>query len=432
MTERSLKTKIQNGIVRNPTFLKGELADRDPYYTHSKIERYAKRIKESEEIRPRNKQLFIDFVRWLRSDATSIKSESRILKYYWHFWRILRTCTMDMDEMARHDVEKLLDDIKAARVCGGKGYSPATYADFQRLIKIFWKWLKGGGENSPDEVKWIRVSEPNSKVKAENIPTEQEIYRMRDAMRNIRDKALIMVMKESGWRVGEHLETRIKNVSFTNDGIELNVISPKTGELLWTLLIESVPWLQLWLDNHPDRKNPEAYLWATTYAGKPRRMAYGTIVKVLKDAAKRVDVKKRIHPHIFRDYRVKELLLGKPEKGIGALHPETVRRMMGWQSMKMLERYGQFMNSDLREIYLRFSGKKQIEVKPATPPTKPCPICTYENTSEAKRCLRCARALDLNTALEDEQKRKRELADIVLNIMRSFGVEVNEKQLTLL
>jgi hypothetical protein len=88
MTEKSLKIKIQNGIVRNPTFLKRESADRDPYYTHSKIERYEKRIKESEEIRPRNKQLFIDFVKWLRSDATSIKSESRILKYHWHFWRI--------------------------------------------------------------------------------------------------------------------------------------------------------------------------------------------------------------------------------------------------------------------------------------------------------------------------------------------------------
>jgi hypothetical protein len=34
---------------------------------------------------------------------------------------------MDMDEMTRRDVEKLLNDIKAAKVCGGKGYSPATY-----------------------------------------------------------------------------------------------------------------------------------------------------------------------------------------------------------------------------------------------------------------------------------------------------------------
>lgn len=39
--------------------------------------------------------------------------------------------------------------------------------------------------------------------------------------------------------------TRIKNVSYTNDEIELNAINPKTGELLWTLLIESVPWRKL-------------------------------------------------------------------------------------------------------------------------------------------------------------------------------------------
>jgi len=288
--------------------------------------------------------------------------------------------------------------------------------------------MKTGGESSPPEVKWIRIIDPPSKVKAENIPTEQEIYIMRDAMRNPRDKALIMVMKESGWRIGEHLETKIKNISYTNDGIELSVVSPKTGELLWTLLIESVPWLQMWLENHPDRSNPDAYLWVTSYNGNASRISHGTILNLLKNAATRVGVRKRIHPHIFRDYRVKELLLGKPERGIAPLHPETVRRMMGWRSMKMLERYGQFMNSDLREIYLRFSGKKQIEFEPSTPPIRSCPSCRFENPLRAKRCLKCARALDLNGALEDERRRKEEIAEIVLKVMEQFGVQVSRER----
>jgi integrase len=264
MTERSLKIKPQKEIVKpNPNRLKEELAqsqDRDPYYTHGKIERCEQRIEESSEIRPRNKQLFLTFVKWLRSDATAVKSESRVLKYYRHFWLILRLCEKDMEEMTRQDVEELLDKIRGEKIYGGKSYSPATYADFLRLIKIFWKWMKTGGESLPLEVKWIRVIDPPSKIKAENIPTEQEIHAMREAMRNPRDKALIMVMKESGWRVGEHLQTQIKNVSHTNDGIELSVVSPKTGELLWTLLIEAVPWLQLWLENYPDKNNTEAYL----------------------------------------------------------------------------------------------------------------------------------------------------------------------------
>jgi hypothetical protein len=92
--------------------LKEELAesqDRDPYYTHGKIERCEQRIRESKEIRPRNKQLFLTFVKWLRSDATAVKSESRVLKYYRHFWLILRLCEKDMEEMTRQDVEELLD-----------------------------------------------------------------------------------------------------------------------------------------------------------------------------------------------------------------------------------------------------------------------------------------------------------------------------------
>jgi integrase len=436
MTERSLKIKPQKEIVKpNPNRLKEELAqsqDRDPYYTHGKIERCEQRIRESKEIRPRNKQLFLTFVKWLRSDATAVKSESRVLKYYRHFWLILRLCEKDMEEMTRHDVEELLDKIRGERIYGGKSYSPATYADFLRLIKIFWKWMKTGGESLPLEVKWIRVIDPPSKIKAENIPTEQEIYAMREAMRNPRDKALIMIMKESGWRVGEHLQTQIKNVSHTQDGIELSVVSPKTGELLWTLLIEAVPWLQLWLENHPDKNNPEAYLWVTTYKGMPNRITHNAILNILKNAATRAGIRKRIHPHIFRDYRVKELLLGKPENGIAPLHPETVRRMMGWRSMKMLERYGQFMNSDLRDIYIRFSGKKQLVVRPAEPPTRSCPICAFENPSDASRCLKCARALNLNAALQDEQRKKRELAQTVFQILRQYGVQINDKELTML
>jgi integrase len=292
--------------------------------------------------------------------------------------------------------------------------------------------MKTGGESLPSEVKWIRVIDPPSKIKAQNIPTEQEIYAMREAMRNPRDKALIMVMKESGWRVGEHLQTQIKNISHTQDGIELSVVSPKTCELLWTLLIEAVPWLQLWLENHPDKNNPEAYLWVTTYKGIPTRITHNAILNLLRNAATRAGIRKRIHPHIFRDYRVKELLLGKPENGIAPLHPETVRRMMGWRSMKMLERYGQFMNSDLRDIYIRFSGKKQLVVKPANPPTKSCPICAFENPSNASRCLKCARALNLNAALQDEQRKKRELAQTVFQILRQYGVQINDKELTML
>jgi site-specific recombinase XerD len=66
-------------------------------------------------------------------------------------------------------------------------------------------------EALPHQLSLSDVIDPPNKIKAENIPTEQEIY----AMRNSRDKALIMVMKESGWRVGERLQTQIKNVSHT-------------------------------------------------------------------------------------------------------------------------------------------------------------------------------------------------------------------------
>jgi len=106
MTENGLKIKPQKERVkdtRDPMkIVLARSQERDPYYTHGKMERYDKRIRESEGIRPRNKVLFFDFVRWLKSDATAIRSESRVLKYYRHFWQILPLCRLDMDTMTRH------------------------------------------------------------------------------------------------------------------------------------------------------------------------------------------------------------------------------------------------------------------------------------------------------------------------------------------
>jgi hypothetical protein len=58
--------------------MKQELAETetDLYYARAKVRSYGQRIKERIEIIPRNKELFFNFVKWLRSDATTIKSES--------------------------------------------------------------------------------------------------------------------------------------------------------------------------------------------------------------------------------------------------------------------------------------------------------------------------------------------------------------------
>jgi len=71
---------------------------------------------------------------------------------------------------------------------------------------MFYKWLLGNDEEFPPVIKWLKPRLKNEKHKLpEELLTVEEVQLLANATTNPRDKALILILYESGCRIGELL-----------------------------------------------------------------------------------------------------------------------------------------------------------------------------------------------------------------------------------
>lgn len=217
---------------------------------------------------------------------------ARCLKYIAILSRLSEEFAKSFDRVSQEDMERLIlkfdeDKVLSAR---GKPFSDETRADYKKTIKKFWKWKDGNNTQYPDLVEWIDVT-----VKVKEIPalSRQEVERLVDATASIRLKALIMVLFDSGARIEELLNVRLKeeHVSWKPDldcytiRLEFSKTKPRTVSLPL-----ASNHLRAWLQVHPVKENPESQLFP---------IRYDAIRMSLYRLASRV-LKKRVTPHILR------------------------------------------------------------------------------------------------------------------------------------
>ena len=138
-------------------------------------------------------------------------------------------------------------------------YSEHTKYDFKVVLKMFYKWLKGNDEFFPPEIAWLKKDMKHQRHKLpEELLTEDEVLMMANRADNLRDKALILVLYETGCRIGELISLSIKNVIFDQYGAILRVTG-KTGDRR-VRIISSSSALASWMNIHPRRDSPDSLL----------------------------------------------------------------------------------------------------------------------------------------------------------------------------
>ena len=219
---------------------------------------------------------------------------------------------------------------------------------------------------------------------------------MIQAAYNIRDKAMVALIYESGFRIEEILTLCIKHVAFDEYGAKI-MGNGKTG-MRRIRLVSSVPYLATWIENHPFRDTPEAPLWVKIHAKNPDDIVYyENALKIFKTLAKRANIKKRIYPHLFRHTRATQLA--------NHLTEAQMDQYFGWiQGSDMPSTYVHLSGRDLDGKILELNGLK-VEEKENEPTIKKCPRCEKMNPSTGKFCGRCGSPLDVDTAMKIDEKR---------------------------
>ena len=296
-----------------------------------------------------------------------------------------------------------------------KKHADWTKRDHKVILKKFYKWLLGNNEEYPKLVKWIRTPTPKNKILPEYLLTEEDVLKMVNAAGNLRDKALIFLMYESGARVSEILSLQLKDITFGEHLTSIQV-KGKTGQRRIPLYV-CTAYISNWINIHPFKDNPEAYLWCTLYS--PNWKANESIgrrltVQMLRNVAKKAGVNKRVNPHTFRHSRATHLAKKLTEA--------QLKQLFGWtQSSDMASQYVHLSGRDLDNAVLGLYGIQTEEEKSAVKISqKKCPRCEMFNPSNFMLCRRCGSALNDESAMNVLENKHEQSLSVMSEVINQF------------
>lgn len=295
-------------------------------------------------------------------------------------------------EMQREDIEAYIYALELA---------PSSVDQQKISIKKFFKWLYQS-EGYPDAVKWIKLTNNKKRKLPEDMLSTTEVRAMVEATDNLRDRALVSVLYESACRLGELIGIRQKDVKMDQYGAVI-MVNGKTG-MRRIRIIDSAPDLILLLNNHPLKGDDIPLFCDRRFTQQDADTALGrdSVLKLLNLLARRAGLKKHVHPHLFRHSRLTELARDFTES--------ELKIIAGWVGeSRMAGTYIHLSGADIDKKILEKAGlinkedsrKEDDILKPRN-----CPRCKEINPATAKFCYKCGMALDLQTAMNVDEKSK--------------------------
>jgi len=384
-----------------------ESAESDIYGLSGKLKRKMAWIRKAEGVSPHNRSKVLGFERHCRASGIGV---ARTLRYMHDLPLFAEMLRKDVEKATRGDVEKVLQTLENSE------YSPRTKLDFKASVKRFYKWLNGG-EEYPECVRWIKTG---AKLNNEKIPdallTEEDVKKMIGKCHNTRDRALLSTLWESGCRVSELLTSSVGHVAI-EETITRITVHGKTG-MRRVPLLDSTPYLVEWLDDHPTKEEPASPLWVGVgNPGRGKRLEYGAARKMLREIARRAEVRKDVNPHNFRHSRATHLAKHLTEA--------QMNQYFGWvRGSDMPATYVHLSGRDIDESILKMRGllkPKEETVESSLAPI-PCPRCKLVNKATGRFCTRCGAVLDISTAVTMQDKVK-ELDEKFSRLLRDDKVQ---------
>ncbi len=253
-------------------------------------------------------------------------------------------------------------------------------------------------------------------VGPDDILTKSEVNRMLDAALSMRDKALIVLLYETGGRVSEVLNLNVENVELRGDGAPwfrmwLGKVKVR-GEEHYGYVTTSacVSILKEWIANYPAdiEARPRPLIPSFSNASKTERLTPDAANACLQDAEARAGIGKNLHAHLFRHTRATHLLReGKPEV--------AVKKLLGWKkNTRMLARYEHLVAEDVEAAMGLSGGERETPVE-IVAPTRQVPVMTQPAFQRSLSAVE-KRVADLDRKMAELRKAKpevRTMADLM-------------------
>lgn len=347
------------------------------------------KFKDSKDLIEENKETIVRFIEF--NNANGLKKSTQLVNL-WSLSVIARLLGKQFEKATKEDMIRVVNEVE------NNYKSIATKRTLKIDIKKFYKWLRDS-DSYPEEVKWLKAGHgSNNHRLPETILTKAEIEALANSSENLRDRALILCLYESGCRIGELLSIKLKNI-LTDDYGYIFIVDGKTGSRR-VRVIEYAKDLTKWLEIHPLKEDSESYLWTTLYKTQHRSLDKVSVSVYLSKLARKIGISKRVNPHSFRHARATHL----------AQHLTEAQRCayFGWvQGSKMAAIYTHLAGKDVDDGLLKSYGIKgeTKEIKPIS--NRECQRCGEINSVLSQFCKKCNYPLDMKTAIQIDVKREK-------------------------
>lgn len=345
-------------------------------------------------------------------------SDQRVYKYLCT-WKIL------FEEYIDFNIKKAgKEDWQEAKIRIDKSDKSAwTVSDYLTTAKKYYRTVYEEETERPKRVKKILnasfMNNSGSKPRKREYKAlePEEVMKMSEAADNPRDKLIPVFLFETGARIGEVLGLdncegiRIKDVDFKKKyadvSIETSKVKDEKGEypVRNLTLTRSVDLLQKWMEQHPEKENPDNHLFCNLShsrngAAPGDKMTYANVNDILDTLKERAEIGKRVSPHIFRHSSA-------THKGHEWGDVEGLMWWHGWQKLETAQNYVHANEKRQREKHLEREGiQNEDKDEDDSYSMKTCGRCGEEWPPTMKYCGSCSLALDVEAGIESQEAQK--------------------------
>ena len=322
------------------------------------------------------------------------------------------------------DIKKLnRDDIDSFLVSALQSYkAKSSRQELIRSIKYLWKTLipeedeKGRIDHTivPYVVRHLKVTHYNDKSREKrrkDLISYDDLTKLLNYFHNdIRLQAYIMIAFETLARPQELLYRRIKDLDMFENYAKLHISDHGKVGIGMVAIIDSYAYLLKWLDIHPRKDDPEAWLFSTTAKNKTfSQLTNANINKHLRIACKHLGIKQITCYSLKRNGVTFRRLRGDSDA--------EIQHIARWTSTKQLQTYDKSDQEDILKIQLAKRGLlKEDKLEFYYPKERECVFCSAKNPFHKEFCDTCKRPLDTTKIKEMDRTREVEFIAMKRNI----------------
>lgn len=258
----------------------------------------------------------------------------RTIKYYKvTIEHLLKNVQKPIRKITTERMREYLVDYQKINNCG-----KTTVDNIRRNISSFFSWLEE--EDYILKSPMRRIHKIKTKKAVKNVITDEEIEKLRDNCKNLRDTAMIDLLYSTGIRVGELVKLNIEDINFSER--ECIVFGKGDKERKVYFDAKSKIHLKNYIDSRKDN-NPA--LFVTLNAPYDRLKISGVEIRI-RELGRLLNLEK-IHPHKFRRTMATRAI----DKGMPI---EQVQKILGHSQIDTTMQYAIVNQNNVKASHRRY------------------------------------------------------------------------------